>query len=117
MNSDPLSRLGIHGVVFGVWFSKNDRALVTALDGTIYLVEASSRKILWSFSSGSSIYSSYQAFLGGDNDKQLSNDFFIDCGDDWQLYRHNISFGKRVYQPIFYIYAFWLRYCMSWLHK
>lgn len=76
---------------------------MTALDGTIYFVEASSRKILWSFSSGSSIYSSYQAFLEGDNDKQLSNDFFLDCGDDWQLYRHNISFGKRVCQPTFYL--------------
>lgn len=74
---------------------KNDIALVAALDGTIYFVEASSRKILWSFASGSSIYSSYQAFLDGDNDKQLSTDFFIDCGDDWELYRHNISFGKR----------------------
>lgn len=92
--------------MFGVWFSKNDIALVAALDGTIYFVEASSRKILWSFASGSSIYSSYQAFLDGDNDKQLSTDFFIDCGDDWELYRHNISFGKRVCKLNFYLYAF-----------
>lgn len=78
------------------WFSKHDIALVAALDGTIYLMEASSRKLLWSFRSGSPIYSSYQAILDGDNDKQPRNDFFIDCGDDWELYRHNITFGMRV---------------------
>lgn len=72
----------------------SDTALVAALDGTIYLLEVGSLKPLWSFSSGPHIYSSYQAPV---NDKEnacgIESNYFIDCGDDWELYAHN-SLGK-----------------------
>ncbi|KAK9270987.1 hypothetical protein L1049_026575 [Liquidambar formosana] len=78
---------------------KHDVAVMAALDGTIYLVEINSRKIVSSFTSGPSIYSSYQAFLNHGSDNQIPsemrNDFFIDCGDDWELYMHGSRFGKR----------------------
>ncbi|GMP32212.1 hypothetical protein CsSME_00006074 [Camellia sinensis var. sinensis] len=77
---------------------EHDTALVAALDGTIHLVEPKSRKVFWSFTSGPSIYSSYQAPVEGDNDKENASQlgsFFIDCGDDWELYMHD-AFGKRV---------------------
>lgn len=74
----------------------SDTALVAALDGTIYLLEVGSLKPLWSFSSGSHIYSSYQDPV---NDKEnasgIESNYFIDCGDDWELYAHN-SLGKLV---------------------
>ncbi|KAL7192822.1 hypothetical protein ACSBR2_024607 [Camellia fascicularis] len=76
---------------------ERDTALVAALDGTIHLVEPKSRKVFWSFTSGPSIYSSYQAPVEGDNDKENASQlgsFFIDCGDDWELYMHD-AFGKR----------------------
>ncbi|KAF8409902.1 hypothetical protein HHK36_002421 [Tetracentron sinense] len=77
--------------------AKDDTALVAAMDGMIHLMELNTQKVLWSFKSGPSIYSSYQA-LNHDSDKEnasgLSNDFFIDCGDDWELYMHTRDFGK-----------------------
>lgn len=72
---------------------------MAALDGTIYLVEINSRKILWSFSSGQSIYSSYQTLpsQGSDNNNNSEpDDFFIDCGDDWGLYVHGPGQKKVV---------------------
>lgn len=76
---------------------KLETAIVADLDGEVYLVDASSRKILWSFSSGGPIYSSYQAFLNHDNeesdDSESNDDFYIDCGEDWALYAHSKSFG------------------------
>lgn len=65
---------------------------MAALDGTIYLVEINSRKILWSFTSGQSIYSSYQALPN----HFAPDDFFIDCGDDWGLYVHGPGHKKVV---------------------
>lgn len=76
---------------------EHDTALVAALDGTIHLVEPKSGKDLWSFTSGPSIYSSYQASVEHDDDKENISrlgSFFIDCGDDWALYM-NDAFGKR----------------------
>ncbi|KAG5529952.1 hypothetical protein RHGRI_030356 [Rhododendron griersonianum] len=78
---------------------EHDTALVAALDGTIHLVEPKSGKDLWSFISGPSIYSSYQATVEHDDDDDKENisrlsSFFIDCGDDWALYM-NDAFGKR----------------------
>ncbi|KAL3627049.1 hypothetical protein CASFOL_028412 [Castilleja foliolosa] len=71
-----------------------DTALVAALDGTIYLLEVGSMKPLWSFSSGSQIYSSYQAPVNDkENSSGIESSYFIDCGDDWELYAHN-SLGK-----------------------
>ncbi|XP_051139476.1 serine/threonine-protein kinase/endoribonuclease IRE1a-like isoform X2 [Andrographis paniculata] len=42
---------------------------------------------VWSFSSGPQIYSSYQAPINGTG-VELENYYFIDCGDDWELYMH-----------------------------
>lgn len=69
---------------------------MTALDGTIYLLEVGSMNPLWSFSSGPQIYSSYQAPVNDkENSSELENTYYIDCGDDWELYAHN-SLGKLV---------------------
>ncbi|XP_047954674.1 serine/threonine-protein kinase/endoribonuclease IRE1a-like isoform X1 [Salvia hispanica] len=71
-----------------------DTALVAALDGTIYLLDVGSLKPLWSFSSGPNIYSSYQAPVNHkENASGIESSYFIDCGDDWELYAHN-SLGK-----------------------
>ncbi|TYJ49045.1 hypothetical protein E1A91_A01G107500v1 [Gossypium mustelinum] len=73
-------------------------AVVVTLDGTMHLVDRVSRKVHWSFASGRPIYSSYQAFLDQDNDKLNTSgpnsDFYVDCGDDLQLYVHSRSHGK-----------------------
>ncbi|PIN23395.1 Non-specific serine/threonine protein kinase [Handroanthus impetiginosus] len=71
-----------------------DTALVADLDGTIYLLEVGSMKPIWSFSSGPQIYSSYQAPVSdNENASGIERNYFIDCGDDWELYAHN-SLGK-----------------------
>ncbi|XP_050230423.1 serine/threonine-protein kinase/endoribonuclease IRE1a [Mercurialis annua] len=66
--------------------------LVALLNGTIYLEDANSGRVFWSFSSGAPIYSSYQAPFdqdnGNENDFGASTGFFVDYGDDWQLYVH-----------------------------
>ncbi|KAA8532083.1 hypothetical protein F0562_006775 [Nyssa sinensis] len=76
---------------------EHETALVAALDGTIYLMEPKSKEKLWSFTSGPSIYSSYQAPVNHDNDKENASgpdsSYFIDCGDDWELYMHT-KLGK-----------------------
>lgn len=84
---------------------KPETALFAELDGTVSLREQNSlntmKPPLWSFSSGSSIYSSYQAPVNYNNGKEASSDigsgYFIDCGrgDDWELYAHN-RLGKLV---------------------
>lgn len=78
---------------------KPETALFAELDGTVSLREQNSlntmKPPLWSFRSGSSIYSSYQAPVNYNNSKEASSDigsgYFIDCGrgDDWELYAHN----------------------------
>ncbi|KAI4314664.1 hypothetical protein L6164_027552 [Bauhinia variegata] len=76
---------------------KRDTALIVALDGTMYLVESGSMRVIWSFETGSPIYSSYQAPVNKDNDKEnvsgLSTEF-LECGDDWGLYVQTTHFGK-----------------------
>ncbi|CAN1215533.1 Serine/threonine-protein kinase/endoribonuclease IRE1a [Linum perenne] len=69
--------------------------LVAFINGTIYLQDSVSGEVLWSFSSGSPIYSSYQSPLldhqhsAADNlFFGLTSSFFLDYGDDWQLYLH-----------------------------
>ncbi|KAJ1413342.1 hypothetical protein SESBI_19728 [Sesbania bispinosa] len=76
-------------------------ALVAALDGTMYLVErheSGSMMVIWSFSTGSPIYSSYQASVNKDNGKENASaaliNGFVECGDDWSLYMHDEHFGK-----------------------
>ncbi|XP_052196647.1 serine/threonine-protein kinase/endoribonuclease IRE1a isoform X1 [Diospyros lotus] len=76
---------------------EHDTALVAALDGKVQLVDTKSGQVLWSFTSGSSIYSSYQSPVEHDNDEENASrlsSFYIDCGDDWALYMHD-AFGKR----------------------
>ena len=59
---------------------------MVAPDGTISLMDVSSKKIIWSFASGPSIYSLYQALPDHEGD---NGSFFIDLGqDDWELYMH-----------------------------
>ncbi|KAF3440889.1 hypothetical protein FNV43_RR19175 [Rhamnella rubrinervis] len=78
--------------------SNPSTALIAALDGTIHLVESNSMRKIWSFASGPPIYTSYQAPLRPDIDKDNTNGqstgFFIDCGDDWELYMHSEHFGR-----------------------
>ncbi|KAJ6399765.1 hypothetical protein OIU77_020339 [Salix suchowensis] len=78
---------------------QQDVAIVAALDGTVHLVDTNLRKIRWSFPTGSPIYSSYQARVSSDDDRHngsgLSKDlYYVDCGDDWELYVHSQRFGK-----------------------
>ncbi|TKY58385.1 Serine/threonine-protein kinase/endoribonuclease IRE1b [Spatholobus suberectus] len=76
-------------------------ALVATLDGTMYLVdrsESGSMRVIWSFSTGSPIYGSYQAPIKKDNGKENASaalmSGFVECGDDWSLYMHDKHFGK-----------------------
>ncbi|KAF2312521.1 hypothetical protein GH714_034948 [Hevea brasiliensis] len=66
--------------------------LVALPNGTIYFEDTASGKVFWSFSSGAPIYSSYQAPFHQDKDKENASGprtgFFVDYGDDWQLYAH-----------------------------
>ncbi|XP_045786075.1 serine/threonine-protein kinase/endoribonuclease IRE1a-like isoform X2 [Trifolium pratense] len=76
-------------------------ALVAALDGTMYLVasqENGAVRVIWSFSTGSPIYSSYQAPINKDRGKTNTSSAptsgFVECGDDWSLYMHDKILGK-----------------------
>ncbi|KAL0440472.1 UNVERIFIED_CONTAM: Serine/threonine-protein kinase/endoribonuclease IRE1b [Sesamum latifolium] len=77
---------------------KHDTAIVAAPDGTVYLVEIGSGKVLWSFSSGPSIYSSYQQVPNHEGEKLNASadgdNFYIDCGEDWELYMHGTGLTK-----------------------
>ncbi|XP_068305761.1 serine/threonine-protein kinase/endoribonuclease IRE1b-like [Pyrus communis] len=70
----------------------NDITLVVALDGTIYMVNTNPWSILWGFSSGAPIHTSYQDASFLNNTK--SDDHFIDLGEDGALYSHTRS-GKE----------------------
>lgn len=74
---------------------KPETELVVDLDGTITLRHKSER-VLWSFATGSPIYSSYQAPIA-ENDKEnvsdLTTGFFLDFWDDWTLYAHDKHHG------------------------
>ncbi|PON33104.1 Serine/threonine protein kinase [Parasponia andersonii] len=67
-------------------------ALVVDLDGTVYLWDFNSGKVVWSWSSGLPIYSSYHN-LTADATSERPN-FFLDIGDDWKLYYHTNSTNK-----------------------
>ena len=92
--------LFIYFIFFNDWGlnSKNDVALVVDLDGKLYLADTTSRKVLWSRSSGLPIYSSYQNIPNTENGTSRDNnssepitDVFVDFGDDGKLY----IFSKR----------------------
>ncbi|XP_076883919.1 serine/threonine-protein kinase/endoribonuclease IRE1b-like [Bidens hawaiensis] len=73
---------------------KYDAILVAGPDGTLYQVDISSGTILWSFPSGTQIYDAHQTLNLEDDEHNSSrqhNKFYIDCGDDWQLYVHGLS--------------------------
>lgn len=91
----------LHFLVFGFFgSSEHSTALIAGLDGTVHLVESNSKRVIWSFASGTPIYTSYQAPFREDNDKENASGpngrFFIDCGDDWELYMHTEHFGRMV---------------------
>ncbi|CAJ1930690.1 unnamed protein product [Sphenostylis stenocarpa] len=66
-------------------------ALVAALDGTMYLVDSDSGRVIWSFSTGSPIYYSYHAPLKNPNHNFTG---FVECGDDWELIVNDPHLGK-----------------------
>ncbi|KAL5063565.1 hypothetical protein RYX36_025302 [Vicia faba] len=81
---------------------KAETALIATLDGTLYLMDSQDNApmtVIWSFSTGSPIYSSYQD-SGNKECGQESNvskvpvTGFVECGDDWSLYMHDKHFGK-----------------------
>ncbi|KAL1288739.1 hypothetical protein HN51_057221 [Arachis hypogaea] len=80
---------------------KPTTALVAALDGTMYLVDKQENgptRVIWSFSTGSPIYHSYQAPIHKDSGKENRStpriSGSVECGDDWSLYMHDKHFGK-----------------------
>lgn len=79
-------------------------------DGTISLMEISSKKVIWSFKSGPPIYSSYQALPNREGDKHggssLSGSFFMDLGqDDWELYMHVNDSTIVVYKNAIFLHV------------
>lgn len=77
---------------------KQSTALVAAVDGTIHLVESKTMRIIWSFHSGPPIYTSYQADFELLNSSSIS--FYIDSGDDWDLYVHSLQSGRTMKLPV-----------------
>ena len=92
-------------LVHPFYFRKQDVELVAAPNGTVYLLYSDSRKVIWSFPSGPPIYSSYQAPIQQDSEKDTTvgpgRHSFVDCGDDWALYL-NKQYGKLACS-IFYL--------------
>lgn len=86
---------------------KNDVALVVDLDGKLYLADTTSRKVLWSRSSGLPIYSSYQNIPNTENGTSRDNnssepitDVFVDFGDDGKLYIFSKRHGQVMELPV-----------------
>jgi outer membrane protein assembly factor BamB len=79
---------------------KHDTAVVATPDGTIYFVEINSGTILWSFASGSSIYAYHQALPHHEGEMHNAStdddNFYLDIGEDWELYVHGNGFKKVV---------------------
>ncbi|GAB2282905.1 hypothetical protein Dimus_017440 [Dionaea muscipula] len=92
--SRPVTRPASRSLLF--FQPEQEFELVVAVNGTVYLVESNSRKILWSFSSGGPIYSSHHVPINHENgkDKEAArSNSFVDCGDDWELYL-DTHYGK-----------------------
>ncbi|KAK8673369.1 hypothetical protein V6N13_111710 [Hibiscus sabdariffa] len=79
---------------------EQETELAARTDGTIVLRTKTSKRVIWSFASGSPIYTSYQAPPTLDNGNEAASrptpSFFIDCGDDWELYAHVTRSNKMV---------------------
>lgn len=75
--------------------------LVSTIDGTISLVDTSSKKVDWTFHTNEPIYSSYKAphYHYTDDEESaplLGDDFYMDCDKDWNLYNSSMRKGKRI---------------------
>lgn len=87
--------------------SKAETALIATLDGTLYLMDTQENdpmRVIWSFSTGSPIFSSYQAPVNKERGKENNASAvpvpvsgLVECGDDWSLYMHDKHFGKMVF--------------------
>ncbi|CAL5197392.1 unnamed protein product [Lathyrus oleraceus] len=83
---------------------KAETALIATLDGTLYLMDTQENdpmRVIWSFSTGSPIFSSYQAPVNKERGKENNASAvpvpvsgLVECGDDWSLYMHDKHFGK-----------------------
>lgn len=97
----------------------------------IYLVERNSGKVRWSFSSGPALSSSYHASLeyssDSDDECELEEkqgttdeyDYFIECGDDGNLYEQSRHFGRRVISQVpfcFFVFVRILGVIFYWSH-
>lgn len=73
---------------------------MAAPDGTIYLMEKNSGTILWSFASGSSIYSYHKALPHHEDEMENvsteDSNIYIEVGEDWKLYVHGNGSKKVV---------------------
>lgn len=92
-NSEELAQIGGKSLLPLSVKGKGNTAIVATSAGEIYLVDSNSKKIIWSFASGTPVYSSYQSPTIHDYNKKYASDssrspFFFDCGDDWELYIH-----------------------------
>ncbi|XP_050378795.1 serine/threonine-protein kinase/endoribonuclease IRE1b [Argentina anserina] len=72
----------------------NNGALLVTLDGKVVSVNPKTMEIEWALSSGPRIHSSYQnvSFF---NNCRSDDHFFVDVGEDWALYRHSNSDGRK----------------------
>ncbi|CAH2044320.1 unnamed protein product [Thlaspi arvense] len=75
--------------------------LLSTVDGSISLVDTSSKKVDWTFHTNEPIYSSYKApHYQYSNDEEratlLGDDFYMDCDMDWNLYNSSTRGGKRI---------------------
>ncbi|XP_010539031.1 PREDICTED: serine/threonine-protein kinase/endoribonuclease IRE1b [Tarenaya hassleriana] len=74
--------------------------LVSTTDGTVSLVDMSSKKVDWTFHTGKPIYSSYKAqhyhYSTGEHAVELDDDFYMDCDNDWRLYNCTMHKGKCI---------------------
>ncbi|XWS45657.1 hypothetical protein CRYUN_Cryun15aG0155100 [Craigia yunnanensis] len=100
-DSESRREIALITLVSFIFVSFLSEKLAARMDGTFVLRTKKSKRVIWSFASGSPIYSSYQALPtldnGNENASQPSTGctaFFIDCGDDWELYAHATCSNK-----------------------
>ncbi|XP_017981858.1 PREDICTED: serine/threonine-protein kinase/endoribonuclease IRE1a [Theobroma cacao] len=95
LSTSPTPRVGGRSLLY---LPEHETELAARADGTIVLRTKKSKRVIWSFASESPIYSSYQAPPPSDNGNENASPptaaFFIDCGDDWELYAHATHSNK-----------------------